>query len=163
MYRLGLTKLVLEVYHYYRKSNMLSLVNQTSLKYVMLCAAEEKDRKTLYSVFNSQSDRRKDSVVLNGFSFDGTSCAATFIRCLLSLNEVKQATDLLSAYLENPVYKRSNVTGGNDLYSNAIVGSFFLSHQHQASTRATTTTAVWPPSTPSAPSLPLSPSPPSTT
>lgn len=50
------------------------------------------------------------------------SPAATYIRCLLSLNEVKEATSLLSTYLNNPVYKRTNVSGGNDLYSNAIVG-----------------------------------------
>ena len=69
MYRLGLTKLALEVYHFYRKNNMLSLVNQMSIKYVMLCAAEAKDTRTLHMVYNSQSASRQNSVILNCTQF----------------------------------------------------------------------------------------------
>ena len=65
MYRLGLTKLALEVFHFYRKNKMLSLVNQMSLKYVMLCAAEAKDSRTLHLAYNSQSAGRQNSVILN--------------------------------------------------------------------------------------------------
>lgn len=162
MYRLGLTKLALEVFHFYRKNNMLSLVNQMSLKYVMLCAAEVKDSRTLHMAYNSQSASRQNSVILNCTHSAPLIPPATYIRCLLSLNDVKQATSLLSSFLDNPVYKRSNVSGGNDLYSNAIVGSSPVSPFPQASTKASFIRGASPCSIPSAPSPPRSPSPPST-
>lgn len=87
---------------------------------------------------------------------------ATYVRCLLSLNDVKEATSLLSSFLANPVYQRSAVSGGNDLYSNAIVGSVRGGGVAQGSTRAGSIRGASPCSTRSAPSRPRSPSPPST-
>ena len=65
MYRIGLSKLVLQVYRAYEKKGLFGLLNVTSLKYVMLCCAIEKDSKRLHSVYDTLSPKRKNSIVLN--------------------------------------------------------------------------------------------------
>ena len=65
MYRIGLSKLVLQVYRAYEKKGLFGLLNVTSLKYVMLCCAIEKDSKLLHSVYDTLSPKRKNSIVLN--------------------------------------------------------------------------------------------------
>ena len=94
MYRLGLTKLALEVFHFYRKNKMLSLVNQMSLKYVMLCAAEAKDSRTLHMAYNSQSAGRQNSVILNCTDCDGLLLPPSHLRALSAVAERREGGDL---------------------------------------------------------------------
>ena len=94
MYRLGLTKLALEVFHFYRKNKMLSLVNQMSLKYVMLCAAEAKDSRTLHLAYNSQSAGRQNSVILNCTDSACLLLPPSHLRALPAVAERREGGDL---------------------------------------------------------------------
>ena len=105
MYRLGLTKLALEVFHVYRKNNMLSLVNQMSLKYIMLCAAEAKDLRSLHMVYNSQSPSRQNSVILNCTLFSLSFFLPSDLHPLSSLSQRGQAGHFLAV----PISKQSGL------------------------------------------------------
>lgn len=43
---------------------------------------------------------------------------------MLSLNNLNAATTLLSSYLNNPIYKTTQVLSKNDIYSNVITGFY---------------------------------------
>lgn len=46
------------------------------------------------------------------------------MRCLLSLNEVKEASALIAEVKANPSYLKTNIIGANDIYTNAILGFY---------------------------------------
>lgn len=163
MYRLGLTKLALEVFHVYRKNNMLSLVNQMSLKYIMLCAAEAKDLRSLHMVYNSQSPSRQNSVILNCTLFSLSFFLPSDLHPLSSLSQRGQAGHFLAV----PISKQSGLQThqclrGQRSLQQRHCRSGRLSSLIQVSTKDTSTRDASPHSTPSVRSLPLSPSPPNT-
>lgn len=65
MYRIGLTKLVLQVFRTYDSKGLFGLMNVTSLKYAMLCCAKENDPNLLHHIYQSLNSKRKSSIVLN--------------------------------------------------------------------------------------------------
>ncbi|OAO15852.1 hypothetical protein AV274_2434 [Blastocystis sp. ATCC 50177/Nand II] len=114
MYRLGLNRMILQTYNYYERSKALALFNTVSVKYAMLSAAQLKDSEKVHTIYNSIMQYRTNNLILR----------STYVRCLLSLREVKEASALIEEIKTSSQYRNRNVTSTNDLYTNAILGFY---------------------------------------
>ena len=89
----------------------------------MLCKREGLQAITSRLQF-AQFQEKKQHCSQLYFYIQTTHFIATYIRCLLSLNDLSLATTLLQTYLTNPVYKNTTVLSKNDIYSNVVVGFY---------------------------------------
>ena len=125
MYRLGLNRMILQTYNYYERSKALALFNTVSVKYAMLSAAQLKDAEKVHTIYNSIMQYRTNNLILRCTSSPYAFIPlATYVRCLLSLREVKEASALIEEIKASPQYRNRSVTSTNDLYTNAILGFY---------------------------------------
>ena len=54
------------MFQFYEKNGKYGLYNTNSIKYTMLCAAAEKDKTTLHTIYNKLSPTRQQSIIISG-------------------------------------------------------------------------------------------------